>query len=61
MVRIGPLDPIGLTFAILNKLMKKKILTLKDVRGILGESLDANLSKKEKNKIIDSLFKNSAS
>lgn len=61
MVRIGPIDPIGLTFAILNELMNKGILTLKEVKDILGHSLDVNLSKKEKDKIIDSLFKNSNS
>ena len=59
MVRIGHIDPIGLTFSILNELMKKKILTLNEVRSILEQSLDSSLSKKEKTNIIDSLFNNS--
>jgi len=57
-VRIGPIDPIGLIFSILNKLMDKKILSVKEVEEILKSSLDSSLDENEKEKIIKKLFGN---
>lgn len=58
-ILLGQFDPIKLIFNILNSLMSKGLLSVDDAKKILAESLDPNMSDIEKEKYIDSLFKNS--
>jgi len=56
-IRIGPFDPIQLIFNVLNALMKKGLISYDEARIILSESLDPNMPKDEKEKLLDSFIK----
>ncbi len=54
-VLLGPFDPLKLILITLNKLMQKGMLTIDEAKSILRESIDPNMSDKEKNKIVDGM------
>lgn len=56
-VFLGPFDPIKLIFAILNTLMSKGLITIKESRSILKEALNPSMSELEKENLLDSLTK----
>lgn len=56
-ILLGPFDPLKLIFNILNALMAKGLLSRDEAKKILMDSLDPNMPEIEKDKFIDSLFK----
>lgn len=55
-IRFGPIDPLQLSFEILNKLMQKGMLSEKDAREIIKSSLDPNMTEQEKEEFVNSLM-----
>lgn len=55
-IRFGPIDPLQLSFEIINKLMQKGLLTEKDAREIIKSSLDPNMPEQEKEEFVNSLM-----
>ncbi|MDD5083601.1 MAG: hypothetical protein PHT88_01510 [Candidatus Moranbacteria bacterium] len=56
---LGPFDPLKLIFNVINSLLAKGILSIEDAKKIIKESLDPNMPDIEKDKYIESLFRNS--
>ena len=56
-IRFGPFDPLQMIFNVMNALMKKGFLTGEEAKDIVRQSLDPNMSESEKNKIIESVYK----
>jgi len=54
-VLLGPFDPLKLILNTLNHLMQKGLISVDEAKGILLESMDPNMSDKEKNKIVDGM------
>lgn len=54
-IRLGPFDPIQLTFNIMNSLMKKGIISYDDARAIIRNSLPPEMPETEKNTLLDSM------
>ncbi len=55
-IRIGPIDMMQVSFEIINKLIEKNLISIKDAREIIKSSLDPNMSDADKEKFIDSLL-----
>jgi hypothetical protein len=56
-ILLGPFDPLKLIFNIINSLMAKGLLSSEDAKNILKKAIDPNMPDSEKDKFIDSLFK----
>ena len=56
-IRIGPVDIMDLIFGILNRLIEKELISEKDAEDIIRESLNPDMSKKEKDEFIKLLKK----
>jgi hypothetical protein len=56
-IRFGPIDPLQLTFNIMNILMKKGHITYEEARDIIRGSLDPKMPDSDKEKILNSLIK----
>ena len=56
-VKIGPIDPIQLTFNILNALIEKELISSEEAKGIIMDSLPDHMPEEEKERIFDSLVK----
>jgi len=56
-IRLGPFDPLQLTFNILNSLMRKGLITYEEARNIIKESLDPEMSDTEKEELLNTLIK----
>ncbi len=56
-VLLGPFDPLKLILNTLNHLMQKGVISPNEAKHILLESMDPNMSDKEKNKIVDDMVK----
>lgn len=54
-IRIGPWDPLKLTFSILNGLMKKGVINAQQAKEILMDALPDDMPEDEKKKIVDSM------
>ncbi len=55
-IRLGPWDPLQLSFNILNALMKKGLLNLNEVKEVLKNTLPPEMSEEEKQNIINSMI-----
>ena len=56
-IRIGPIEPLQLVFNVLNTLLKKGLISVKDAEEIIKGAMQQELSDEEKEKIYNSLIK----
>ena len=55
-VFVSNFNILKMQFAVINHLLKKGVISPKEAKEILKESLNPELTEKEKEKILDSLF-----
>jgi hypothetical protein len=58
-VRFGPFDPLQLTIGILDTLLRKKLLSVQEIKIIIKDSLppDSEMSPEEKEKLLNSMVR----
>jgi len=56
-IRLGPFDPLQLTFNIMNALMQKGLISYDEARKIIKDSLPPEMPETEKEALLTSMIK----